>query len=114
MPGGAPENGVAALDHFINLPERPTALVCFNDMVAIGLLHALQQADFQVPADFSITGFDNIVFSGYTCPPLTTFDQPKHYLGAEAARLVLDLLSSPLIMVTPTKMVIPANPTSGV
>jgi DNA-binding LacI/PurR family transcriptional regulator len=39
-----------------------------------------------------VTGFDNIIFSAYTNPPLTTFDQPKKFIGAEAARLVLDLL----------------------
>ena len=42
--------------------------------------------------DISIVGFDNIVFSAYTNPPLTTLDQPKHFIGAEAARLILGLL----------------------
>jgi DNA-binding LacI/PurR family transcriptional regulator len=41
----------------------------------------------------SVTGFDNILFSTYTSPPLTTFDQPKRYIGEEAARLVLELLN---------------------
>ncbi len=74
---------------------RPTALVCFNDMLAIGVLKGLQQAGFQVPDDLSITGFDNIVFSAYTNPPLTTFDQPKRFIGSEATRLILGLLKSP-------------------
>ena len=61
-------------------------------MMAIGVLKGLQLAGIKVPEQCSVTGFDNIVFSAYTNPPLTTFDQPKKFIGAEAARLVLDLL----------------------
>jgi DNA-binding LacI/PurR family transcriptional regulator len=94
VPGGGPEDGMVGLDHFLDQPERPTALVCFNDMMAIGVLKGLQLAGIQVPQDMSVTGFDNIIFSAYTNPTLTTFDQPKRYIGAEAARLLLDLLNS--------------------
>jgi DNA-binding LacI/PurR family transcriptional regulator len=92
--GGGPEEGLIGLNHFLALPERPTALVCYNDMLAIGVLKGLQQAGLHVPQEFSVTGFDNILYSAYTNPPLTTFDQPKHYIGAEAARLVLELLKA--------------------
>jgi DNA-binding LacI/PurR family transcriptional regulator len=64
-------------------------------MMAIGVLKGLREAGIQVPDEFSVTGFDNIVFSAFTNPPLTTFDQPKRFIGAEAARLVLELLDSP-------------------
>ncbi len=94
-PGGGPETGLAAVDYFLDLPHRPTALVCFNDMIAIGVLKGLQQAGFQVPGDISVAGFDNIVFSAYTQPPLTTLDQPRRFLGTEAAHLILGLLTSP-------------------
>ncbi len=90
--GGGPEEGAQALAHFLNLPTRPTAYLCFNDMMAIGLLQGLQQAGLRVPEDCSVAGFDNIKFSAYTNPPLTTFDQPKKILGSEAARLMLNLL----------------------
>jgi DNA-binding LacI/PurR family transcriptional regulator len=92
--GGGPEQGQAALDHFLHLPDRPTALVCFNDMMAIGILRGLLAAGIKAPEEFSVTGFDNIIFSAYTNPSLTTFDQPKKYIGAEAARLVLELLKN--------------------
>ncbi len=94
--GGTPADGLHAVRYFLDLPDRPTALVCFNDMLAVGALQGLQQAGLRVPEDISVTGFDNIVFSAYTSPPLTTFDQPKRFIGAEAARLVLGLLRSPL------------------
>ena len=92
--GGKSEHGFAAIKSLLGLSRRPTALICFNDMLAIGALQGLQQAGFQVPQDISITGFDNIAFSAYTQPPLTTFDQPKRFIGAEAARLILGLLES--------------------
>jgi len=74
------------------MPEHPTALVCYNDMMAIGILHALHARGMQVPEQVSKTGFDNITFSAYTSPPLTTFDLPKRTIGEQAARLVLGLL----------------------
>ncbi len=92
VPGGEPEHGLAGADHFLNLADRPTALVCFNDMMAIGVLKGLHTAGIRVPHEISVTGFDNIVLSAYTTPPLTTFDQPKHFIGAEAARLLLGML----------------------
>ena len=64
-------------------------------MMAIGVLKGLQQAGIHVPNKFSVTGFDNIVFSAFTNPALTTFDQPKRFIGAEAAGLVLELLNTP-------------------
>jgi DNA-binding LacI/PurR family transcriptional regulator len=95
MPGTAPENGILAANHFLNLPDRPTAIVCFNDMLAIGVVKGLQGRGVRVPEELSVTGFDNIVFSNYTNPPLTTFDQPKRFIGQKAAELILSLLSQP-------------------
>ena len=62
--------------------------------MADGVLKGLHQAGLRVPEDVSITGFDNIMYSDYTQPPLTTIDQPKRFLGAEAARMMLSQLNS--------------------
>lgn len=94
VPGGTPNLGLQSVAHFLRLPHRPTALVCFNDMLAIGVLMGCRQAGIDVPEALSVTGFDNITFSAFTHPPLTTFDQPKQSIGAEAARLLLDLLAT--------------------
>jgi LacI family transcriptional regulator/LacI family repressor for deo operon, udp, cdd, tsx, nupC, and nupG len=90
--GGSPAQGLAGAVYFLGLPLKPTAVVCFNDQLATGMLKGLRLAGLDVPADLSVTGFDNITFSAYTHPPLTTFDQPKRYIGMEAARLLLGLL----------------------
>ncbi len=105
-PGGGAQDGLIAVRHFLDLPERPTALVCFNDMMAVGALKGLQQAGLRVPADCSVTGFDNIAFSAYTQPALTTFDQPKRFIGAEAARLILGLMQAPACDGAPPEPVI--------
>lgn len=92
--GNDPQQGLESLDYFLALKNRPTAIVCFNDMLAIGVLKGCNQAGIKTPEDLSVTGFDNITFSAFTNPPLTTFDQPKQSIGAEAAQLLLDLLNS--------------------
>jgi DNA-binding LacI/PurR family transcriptional regulator len=93
--GGAADDGKVSVQYFLDLPVRPTALVCYNDLLAIGVLKGLSLAGLRVPQEFSVTGFDNIAFSEFTTPPLTTFDQPKRFLGAEATRLTLQLLDAP-------------------
>jgi DNA-binding LacI/PurR family transcriptional regulator len=90
--GGEPEDGLLGMDYFLGLSARPTAIFCFNDMQAIGAIQGLHRAGLSVPGDCSVAGFDNITFSGYTYPPLTTFDQPKRQIGSEAAQLMLALL----------------------
>ncbi len=90
--GKRPENGSDGAEYFLSLKKRPTAIICYNDMIATGVLKRLNSAGLKVPEDISVTGFDNIEFSAFTNPPLTTFDQPKRYIGSEAARMVLKLL----------------------
>jgi DNA-binding LacI/PurR family transcriptional regulator len=88
-----PQGGQAAVPHFLELTPRPTAIFCYNDMLAIGVLRGLQASGLNVPADCSVVGFDNIIFSAFTTPPLTTFDQPKRTIGVQAAQLTLGLLA---------------------
>jgi len=87
-----PQSGQASVQHFLSLMQRPTAIFCYNDMLAIGVMRGLQAAGLRVPEDCSIVGFDNITFSAFTNPPLTTFDQPKRTIGVQAAQLMLGLL----------------------
>jgi LacI family transcriptional regulator len=63
-------------------------------MLAVGVLKGCKERGLDVPRQLSVAGFDNIAYSAFTTPSLTTFDQPKREIGNEAARLLLDLLSS--------------------
>jgi DNA-binding LacI/PurR family transcriptional regulator len=92
--GNRPEKGLSGIDFLLASPERPSAIVCYNDMIATGVLQGLKNAGLRVPEDISVTGFDNIIFSAFTQPSLTTFDQPKRFIGAEAAHLLFKLLAS--------------------
>lgn len=69
-----------------------TAVFCYNDMIAIGVLMACRERGIAVPQELSIVGFDDIKLTSYVTPPLTTIHQPKVRLGQLAAQVLLDLL----------------------
>ncbi len=66
-----------------------TAVVCFNDISAIGSIRALHDAGLRVPQDVSVIGFDDIQSASYHVPSLTTIRQPLHAMGALAATTLL-------------------------
>ena len=72
--------------------SRPDAVVCYNDMVAIGFLGAAKTLGISVPADISVVGIDNIPFGRFTSPALTTVDTQSEYLGEEGVRLLFRLI----------------------
>jgi len=72
--------------------DRPDAVVCYNDMVAIGLLGAARTLGVDVPQDISVVGIDNIPFGRFTSPALTTVDTQSEYLGEEGMRLLFRLI----------------------
>ena len=67
-----------------------TALVCANDEMASGAMTAARDAGFDIPSQLSIVGFDNVLFSRYLYPKLTTIDNPIHAMGEMAAHWVLE------------------------
>jgi len=69
--------------------DKPDAVVCYNDMVAIGFLGAARSLAISVPADLSVVGIDNIPFGRFTSPALTTVDVQSELLGEEGMRLLL-------------------------
>ncbi len=71
---------------------RPTAVFAANDQSAIHVIEVAQELGLRVPEDLSVVGFDNVPESATSTPPLTTVAQPLHRMGAEALRMVLDLL----------------------
>jgi DNA-binding LacI/PurR family transcriptional regulator len=89
---GAPGGGLQAMQAILALPERPTAVFCYNDRTAIGALRALHKAAVRVPAEMSVAGFDDLAIASFLEPPLTTLRQPKEEMGRRAATILLDLL----------------------
>lgn len=87
------EGGARAADELLGSADPPTAVLCANDLTAIGFISRANAMGFTVPGDVSVTGFDGIQLSGFTAPPLTTVQTAPHDLGAEAARLLLRLIA---------------------
>lgn len=69
--------------------SHPTALACYNDVLAIGVMKAARDVGLNVPRDVSVVGYDDIEFAQYVDPPLTTLCNPKRELGELALELVL-------------------------
>ncbi len=72
---------------------RPTAVFCENDETAIGTIQAFKQVGMRVPDDISVAGFDDIAFSAFCDPPLTTIAQPAEEFGRTAVTLLVDVLN---------------------
>jgi LacI family transcriptional regulator len=70
--------------------QRPTAVFCGSDLIAIGVLQALMARGIAVPGDISIVGYDDIDFAAVAAVPLTTIRQPRAEIGKRAVRLLLD------------------------
>lgn len=75
--------------------ERPDAVFAANDIMAIGLLGALQAGGVRVPADIALAGFDDIPVARYVSPPLTTMHVPIAALGSQALDALADALDAP-------------------
>ena len=74
---------------------QPSAIICANDSVAIGVLRFLKEREVRCPEEVMVTGFDNIDVSAFIQPSLTTFDVPKKELGRFAVRMALDRIEHP-------------------
>ncbi len=92
------------------LPHAPDAIFVASDVMALGALQAIQEADLKVPDDIAIVGFDDLPPASYSSPPLTTIRQPIMRLGFKAVELLLDMIESgnpsPQRMVFDTELVI--------
>ncbi len=74
--------------------RRPTAMLAANDLMAIGLMQRLQTRGWDLPRQLSVIGFDDIEWSEWTYPPLTTLAQPMTKLVREAVRLLVRRISA--------------------
>lgn len=85
-------SGFEAASRIAAMSPLPTAVFCDSDEMAMGLIHGLHDAGIRVPADMSVIGFDNIEWSRYGLPPLTTIRQRRAALGQRAAETLLAAL----------------------
>lgn len=94
IPGtGRARGGERALPLLLGASDRVTAVFCYNDMTAVGLMRAASRQGVSVPGDLAVVGFDDIPLASYVSPALTTVAQPKGHMGKRATQMVLALLS---------------------
>jgi LacI family transcriptional regulator len=106
-------DAVAQCDQLFTNGAAPTAAVCYNDAVALGLMLGLHQRGLQPGSDFALTGFDDIAEAAVSAPPLTTLAVTPRDRGRQAAELILQRLqdpsSSPRQTVVPVQLLVRAS-----
>lgn len=101
------ESGAAAAERLLARAEPPTAIFCFNDEMAMGVLDMARQLGVAVPDALSVIGFDDIRFAQYTFPSLTTIAQPMRQIGEGTVRLLIRILSDENTLETPESVTLP-------
>ena len=89
------EGGIVGAQKLLSLSDRPTAIFCCCDTIAIGAYQAIQNQGLRIPQDISIMGYDDIELARYLFPSLSTISQPKAELGRLAVETLLQRIQEP-------------------
>jgi DNA-binding LacI/PurR family transcriptional regulator len=87
------DGGARAAEAILSQVDRPTALVCANDLMAAGFLTRAQDLGLNIPADISVAGYDGVPLGQYIRPRLTTLRTAPHELAAQASRMLLAIIA---------------------
>lgn len=90
----SPEVGYLPMKDLLEKQRDFTAIFCFNDIAAIGVIRAIHDAGLRVPEDISVIGFDDIISAAYQKPSLTTVRQPLREMGSKGAQMLLDAIAN--------------------
>ena len=82
-------SGYLAMQRLLALPQRPTAILAANDLVALGAMTAAREAGLRIPQELSVVGYNDIPIAAELIPPLTTVRVPMNQMGARAAELLI-------------------------
>jgi LacI family transcriptional regulator len=89
------EDGYQATFRLLELPQRPTAVIAINDLLALGAMRAIGEAGLRIPEDISLLGYDDIPMAKYLSPSLTTVSKDIVSLGRAAVKLLLSRIQQP-------------------
>lgn len=84
------QSGAAALQSFMKLKNKPTAILASTDLMALGVFEEAQNMGFTIPNDISLIGFDGHEICSYTSPTIATMYQPLEEMGEECARMLIE------------------------
>jgi LacI family transcriptional regulator len=88
-------HGEDVVERILEMKPRPTAVMCANDLLALGVLRGLAARGVRVPEDLAVVGYDDLIFGSMLSPALTSVRQPAFELGVAAAQLLLDEVRNP-------------------
>jgi LacI family repressor for deo operon, udp, cdd, tsx, nupC, and nupG len=86
------ESGALAAERLLGREQPPSAIFCFNDEMAMGVIETARRRGLRVPNDLSVVGFDDIRYARMVDPPLTTVAQPMRQIGEGTVRILLQIL----------------------
>jgi len=95
VPALTVRHGEEVVDRILTMSPRPTAVMCANDLLALGVLRGLAARGVRVPDDLAVVGYDDLIFGSMLSPALTSVRQPALELGVAAAELLLDEVRNP-------------------
>ena len=90
---GKPAGAANAFRKVLGQSARPSGVVAYNDMSALGILRLAAEEKLNIPTDLSVVGFDDIFVTEYSAPALTTIHQPRREMGRKAMQILSGLLS---------------------
>ncbi|MEW5815693.1 MAG: LacI family DNA-binding transcriptional regulator [Spirochaetota bacterium] len=109
------DEGFQSTNIILSRPDLPTAILAYNDIIAVGAMDAIKQRGFSIPKDISVIGFDDITLASEVNPALTTIHVPKRTMGGLAVKRLLEYINGkndPVQkMFVPTRLVIRATVT---
>lgn len=110
---GAPTviGGEAAMTELLARTPQPTAIVAYNDLMAIGAMRAIRRCGLAVPGDISLVGFDDVAFAAYVDPALTTLRQQTAEMGRWAVATLTEQMAGreAIIRPAPERRVVPVH-----
>jgi DNA-binding LacI/PurR family transcriptional regulator len=95
QPKSVPPQETTRVRQLLEMPRRPTAVLCYSDLIAVAVLDAAAESGLDVPGDLSVVGFDDAPLACRVRPGLTTIRQDVEAKGRAAARILTGLLSHP-------------------
>ncbi len=87
------QSGYEQMNILLSNRDRPTAVIACNDMMALGVMDAVQERGMVVGRDISVSGFDDVPVAAFTNPPLTTLRQPIYDIGRTCCRMLVEILA---------------------
>ena len=87
------ETGYNAIEQFVAQGLHFDGVSCSNDLIALGVMRALNKHKIRVPEDVKVVGFDDIAFARISTPALTTVRQPAYEMGKKAAEMIIDYIT---------------------